>query len=71
MKRDWNINKKEELKNELRTEFPNLTDAEMDTINGSYDKLIDSISSKTNKDRNTVQRIVEEKAEYVNSKHLI
>ena len=71
MKRDWNINKKEELKNELRTEFPNLTDAEMDTINGSYDKLIDSISSKTKKDRNTVQRIVEEKAEYVNSKHLI
>lgn len=71
MKRDWNINKKEELKQELKRDFPMITDAEMNTLNGSYEKLIDSISAKANRDRKAVKRIVEQKIEYINSKHLI
>lgn len=71
MRRDMNINKREALKHELKIEFPNITDAELNTINGSYDKLIDRISVKTNKDRKVVEKIVEQKVEYVNSKHII
>lgn len=70
MVRELNRNKKEHLKSELRVEFPNLSDAEFDIIDRSFDELIDSISAKTHRDRADVAKIVENKLDYVHSKHV-
>ncbi len=70
MVRDLSIPEKEEIKTELKNEFSNLTDAELDAINISVERLIDSISAKTNKVRSEVERIVEEKVEYIGAKNI-
>lgn len=71
MVRALNINKKDELRKDLKAHFPTITDAELDKMNESFDNLIDSISVKTHQDRQEVQRIVDESLEFINSKHLI
>jgi hypothetical protein len=68
MVRELNFNKKQELKNVLKAEFPNISDAELDTINGSYDELINSISIKTQQNKEEVAKIVNHKLEYLYSK---
>ena len=71
MVRDLNINKKDALMQELKMEFPNLSDNDLDAIHKSFDELIESISAKSHIDRNKVEQIVEDKLEIINSKDLI
>lgn len=68
MVRELNINKQEELRKELKAEFPSLSDVELDQINASYDELVDSISVKTHRTKEEVARIVDDKLNYIYSK---
>lgn len=70
MVRELNVNKKEHLRNELKIEFPDLSDAELNRIDSSFDELVDSISVKTQRNREEVAKIVENKLDYVHSKHV-
>lgn len=70
MVRELNTHKKEHLKSELLLEFPNLTEAEFNTIDNSFEDLINSISVKTQRDRTDVARIVENKLDYIHSKNV-
>jgi len=71
MVRDLNINKIDALKHELKQEFPILSDSDLDSINNSFAELINSISVKTHKNKGEVEKIVEGKLEFINSKDVI
>ena len=68
MVRELTRNKQEQLKIELKEEFPSLTDAEFEGLNASFDEMVESISAKTQRQRDDVARIVEDKLAYINSK---
>ncbi|MBL7858885.1 MAG: hypothetical protein JNM57_14440 [Cyclobacteriaceae bacterium] len=68
MKTAIDMNRRENLKNELRNEFPNLSDAELNSIDESFENFIESVSLKVNRDRQEVARVVEERLNYINSK---
>jgi hypothetical protein len=65
-----NNSTRENLKNELRNDFPNLTDNELNTMDDSVEKLISSISLKINRDEKVVAEVVKEKLEYIYSKSI-
>lgn len=54
--------------NELKAEFPGVTDAELQHVNASFDELIDSISLKTQQNKEQVAKIVNGKLERLYSK---
>jgi hypothetical protein len=64
------ISKNELLKEELKTKYSNLTDAEMNQINESFDQFVETISLKTHQQKEEVERAVEEAVTYVQSKSL-
>lgn len=70
MVRALNKNKKEHLKNELLVVFPGVSDADLESIDRSFDALIDSIAQKTQTTRDDVAKVVENKLDYIHSKHV-
>ncbi|NJM26460.1 MAG: hypothetical protein HC859_14250 [Bacteroidia bacterium] len=68
MVRTLNYNKQQELMNELKAEFPGVTDAELQHVNDSFDELINSISLKTQRNKEQVAKIVNGKLERLYSK---
>jgi hypothetical protein len=70
MVRELNTNKKEHLRSELLLEFPNLTETELKSLDNSFEELINSISFRTQRDRNDVARILENKLDYIHSKNV-
>jgi hypothetical protein len=64
------ISKNALLKSELKTKYANLTDAEMNQINNSFDQFVESISLKTHQQKENVAREVEASVEYAKSKTL-
>lgn len=67
MVRQLNVNKAEQLKNELMAEF-NLSNADLNKIDASFEELVDSIALKTQLGKENISRIVENKLEYIHSK---
>lgn len=65
-----NNSTRENLKNELKNDFPNLTDNELNSMDDSVEKLISSISLKINRDEKVVAEVVKEKLEYIYSKSI-
>ncbi len=65
-----NNNTRENLKNELKNDFPNLTEKELNSIDESFEKFISSISLKINRDEQAVTEVVNEKLEYLYSKSI-
>jgi len=63
-----NATKKESLKNELRKDFPNLTETELNQIDQSVTDLVSSISQKIQQDETEVARVIDEKIDFINSK---
>jgi len=63
-------NTRENLKNELRNDFPNLTDAELNNIDESFEKFISSASLKIARDEQSAEEIIKEKLEYIHSKSI-
>jgi len=63
-----NATKKESLKNELRKDFPNLTEVELNQIDQSVTDLVSSISQKIQQNETEVARVVDEKIDFINSK---
>ncbi len=61
-------NTRQNLKNELRNDFPNLTDAELNTIDESFEKFISSVSLKIQRDEQATAQVIKEKLEYIHSK---
>lgn len=64
------ITKNELLKEELKAKYANLSEAEMNQINESFDQFIQTISLKTHQQKEEVERAVEEAVSYVQSKSL-
>ncbi len=64
------ISKNELLKTELKTRYANLTDAELNQIDESFEQFVDSMSIKTHKQREEVVREVEAAVAYAQSKTL-
>jgi hypothetical protein len=64
------ISKNELLKDELRAKYSNLTDADMNQINDSFDQFVQTLSLKTHQQKEEVERVVEEAVSYVQSKSL-
>lgn len=56
------------LKSELRNDYPNLSEAELNQIDSNMDDLILSISRKIHADERTVAGVVREKLDYLHSK---
>ncbi|GEM_PF-2627270 len=71
MVRELNVNKKNELKLEMKNQFPNLTDENLKDLDTSYEKFINNISLNTQMSKEEVEKLVANKIEYINSKHLI
>jgi len=71
MVRSINSNKKEELLQELKSDFPNIQAEDFKNMNDSVDELVNTLSLKVGKDRQEVEKIVESKLEWINSKHLL
>ncbi len=65
-----NNNTRENLKNELKNDFPNLTEKELNSIDESFEKFISGISLKINRDEQSVTEVVNEKLEYLYSKSI-
>lgn len=63
-------NTRENLKNELRNDFPNLTDAELNNIDESFEKFISSASLKIARDEQGATEVIREKLEYLHSKSI-
>jgi hypothetical protein len=63
-------NTRENLKNELRNDFPNLTDAELNNIDESFEKFISSASLKIARDEQSATEVIREKLEYLHSKSI-
>lgn len=70
MVRELNVNKREHLKNELKLVFPDLSDADLNSIDRSFDELVESISLRTQRDKSDVARVVENKLDYIHSKNV-
>jgi len=64
------ISKNELLKDELKARYENLTDAELNQINESFDQFVQTISLKTHQQKEEVERAVEEAVSYVQSKSI-
>ena len=64
------ISKNELLKTELKTRYANLTDAELNQIDESFEQFVDNMSLKTHKQREEVVREVEAAVAYAQSKSL-
>ncbi len=71
MVRDLNVNKKEELKSELLNTYPDLTNDELNSMDNSMDQLVETISSKTNTNKADIEKLLVDRLEFINSKHLI
>lgn len=63
-------NTRENLKNELRNDFPNLTDSELNNIDESFEKFISSASLKIARDEQSATEVIREKLEYLHSKSI-
>ena len=63
-----NNNTLENLKNELRNDYPNLTDAELNKMDESVDNFISSVSLKIQSDETAFAEIVREKLLFIQSK---
>jgi len=63
-----NNNTLQNLKNEFRNEYPNLTDAELNSIDESVEKFVSSVSVKIHRNEQAVQEVIREKLQYIHSK---
>jgi hypothetical protein len=70
MVKTMDISKNALLKSELKTKYADLTDAEMNQINNSFDQFVESISLKTLQQKENVAREVETSVDYAKSKTL-
>lgn len=61
-------NTRENLKNELRNDYPNLTEAELNKIDESFENFISSVSLKIQRNGNSVAEVIKEKLAYIHSK---
>lgn len=71
MVRSVNTNKKDELVNVLKKEFPNLKVEDLENMNDSVEELINTLSLKVGKDKKEIEKLLEDKLDWINSKHLI
>ena len=71
MVRDLIQSKKEALKSELKNIYPELTNDDLNSINNSFDQLVDSIAIKTQKNKAEVEKQLVDSLDFINSKHLI
>jgi len=71
MVRELNINKKEELINQLKKHYPELTNEEFNKINESFDQFVTTISLKTLSTKENVTKVLNDSIDFINSKHLI
>lgn len=63
-------NTRENLKNELRNDYPNLTEAELNKIDESFENFISSVSLKIQRNESSVAEVIKEKLEYIHSKSI-
>lgn len=68
MIQEVNNNTLQNLKNEFRNDYPDLTDAELNSIDESVEKFVSSVSVKIHKNEHAVQEVIREKLEYIHSK---
>jgi ubiquinone/menaquinone biosynthesis C-methylase UbiE len=68
MVKAMDISKNALLKSELKAKYANLTDAELNQINNSFDQFVESISLKTHQQKENVAREVETSVDYAKSK---
>lgn len=65
---ELNNNTRENLKNELRNDYPNLTDVELNKMDESVENFISSVSLKIQSDEAAFAEIVREKLLFIKSK---
>ncbi len=70
MVKEINLSKNELLKDELKAKYANLTDAEINGINESFDQFVENISLNTHLQKEEVERTIEETVAYAHSKSL-
>jgi hypothetical protein len=61
-------NTRENLKNELRNQYPNLTEGELNNMDESVEKFISSVSLKIHSNEQAFAEIIKEKLEFIHSK---
>jgi len=61
-------NTRENLKNEFRNDYPNLTEPELNKIDESFENFIASVSLKIQRNESAVAEVIKEKLEYIHSK---
>ena len=71
MVRDLNINKREELKSDLKNLYPELTNTELEKVNATFDQLVEAVSLKTHQNKDEVEKLLVDRLDFINSKHLI
>jgi len=68
MVKAMDISKNDLLKTELKNKYANLTDAELNQINNSFDQFVESISLKTHQQLDIVANEVNASVDYAKSK---
>ncbi len=71
MVRDLNLSKREALKSELKNIYPELTNDDLNAIDNSFEQLVNSIVVKTQKNKVEVEKLLVDRLDFINSKHLI
>lgn len=64
------ITRNDLLKQELKSKYVDLSDAEINRVDTSFEQLVENISNKTNLQKEEVAREVEESLAYAKSKSL-
>ncbi|MBL7870267.1 MAG: hypothetical protein JNM78_01545 [Cyclobacteriaceae bacterium] len=70
MVKQMDISKNALLKSELKAKYADLTEAELNEINNSFEQFVESISLKTHQQKENVAREVETSIYYAKSKTL-
>ena len=71
MQRTLNTNKKNELYNELKGQYPKLKSEDFDKMDQSIEHLIGELAVKVGGEKNDIEKLVISALERINSKHLI
>ncbi|HRG09702.1 MAG TPA: hypothetical protein PLJ08_14100 [Cyclobacteriaceae bacterium] len=64
------ITRNDLLKQELKSKYVDLSDAEINRVDTSFEQLVENITSKTHQQKEEVVRQVEESMAYAKSKSL-
>ncbi len=68
MKYAFNSNTRESLKNELRNEFPELTETDFDMMEASFENFVTSLSLKVQRNPQEMALVITNKLQYIQSK---